>query len=74
MTNLGEECDDDSTISKLSASQRTQGLGSRLVVVILDVDFANTVGLSAAPRRARYLHLLYGTVLAALFLDILDDF
>ena len=72
--NLAEEGDDDSTVSELSACQSTQGLGSRLVVVVFDVDLANTGGLSATSGGTGDLHLEYVSVLAAFLFDVFDDF
>ena len=74
ITNLAEEGDDDSAVSELSACQGTQGLGSRLVVVVFDVDLANTGGLSATSGRTGDLHLEYVSVLAAFLFDVFDDF
>jgi hypothetical protein len=74
ITNLAKEGNDHCTVGELSTSQSTEGLRGRLVIVVLDVDLANTVGLSATAGRTGNLHLLYCSVLAAFFFDVLDDF
>lgn len=71
---LPKERNDHSPVCKLPARQSLQGLlsGSRLIV--LDVDLAHAVGLSAAATGTRDLNVLNFAVFVALLLDVFFDF
>jgi len=73
-THLDEEGDNNGAVCKLPAGEGAQSLLCRLVAVVLYIDLADTIRLSASTRWPWNFHVENAAVLAALVTDVLEDF
>ena len=65
---------DDCSVRELSSCQSLQRLSSRVRVVELDEDLANSIGLPAAHAGTWYFNVDDLSVFSALFAHIFDNF